>query len=73
MLHVAPIFDFDSDDSFQKYLNTDHSFTDISYVPTDLISINSNFTANNPKGFQLRQEAVTYFNDMARHFWNAFS
>ena len=72
-LHAAPIFDFDSDDSLQKYLNADHPFADASYVPTDLTSIDSNFTANNPKAFQLRQEALIYFDDMARHFRNAFS
>ena len=67
------IFDFDSDDSFQKYLNTDHPFYDSSYIPTDLIPINSNFTANNSKVFKLRQEASIQFADMAWHFRNAFS
>ncbi|MEI6774432.1 MAG: hypothetical protein WCL18_06710 [bacterium] len=66
-------FDFDSDDSFQKYLNTDHPFDDSSYIPTDLIPINSNFTANNSKAFKLREEASLQFADMAWHFRNAFS
>lgn len=66
-------FDFDSDDSFQKYLATDHPFNDSSYIPTDLIPIDSNFTANNSKAFKLRQEASIQFADMAWHFRNAFS
>jgi LAS superfamily LD-carboxypeptidase LdcB len=66
-------FDFDSDDSFQKYLHTDHPFHDISYVPTDLVPIHSNFTANASRSFKLREEAAIQFADMAWHFRNAFS
>ncbi len=66
-------FDLDRDDSFQKYLNSDYPFHDLSYIPTDLISIDSNFTANDVKKFKLRQEASIEFADMAWHFWNAFS
>ncbi len=66
-------FDFDSDDSFQKYLNADHPFFDTSYMPNDLVNIESDFTANNSRAFQLRQEAATQFADMARHFRNTFS
>lgn len=69
----APEFDFDSDDSFQKYLSTDHPFTDSSYTPVDLIPIDSNFTANNSKAFKLREEASIQFADMAWHFRNTFS
>ena len=66
-------FDFDSDDSFQKYLSVDHPFVDTSYMPDDLVDIESDFTANNSRAFELRQEAAIQFADMARHFWNAFS
>lgn len=69
----APSFDFDSDDSFQKFLHDEHPFEDSSYVPVDLLPIDSNFTANNSKAFKLRQEAGIQFADMARHFRNAFS
>lgn len=71
--HQAVGFDIDSDSSLQKYLGTDHPFTDTSYVPTDLVQIDSNFTANNSKAFKLRQEASVQFADMAWHFRNAFS
>jgi hypothetical protein len=66
-------FDFDSDDSLQKYLYTNHPFSDTSYVPSDLIDIASNFTANNSRAFKLRQEASVEFADMAWHFRDAFS
>ncbi|MFA7298843.1 MAG: D-alanyl-D-alanine carboxypeptidase family protein [Candidatus Absconditabacterales bacterium] len=71
--HSSPEFDFDTDTSFQKYLNSDHPFDDSTYTPTDLLPIDSNFTANNSKAFKLRAEAGTQFADMARHFRNAFS
>jgi hypothetical protein len=73
MEYRTPDFDFDSDDSFQKFLHDEHPFTNISYVPTDLLPINSNFTANNAKAFKLREEAGIQFADMARHFRNTFS
>jgi len=71
--HQVAGFDFDSDDSFQKYLHTDHPFNDSTYTPTDLLPIDSNFTANNSKTFKLRAEAGTEFADMAWHFRNTFS
>ncbi len=74
LVHESALeFDFDSDDSFQKFLHDDHPFDDSTYTPTDLLPINSNFTANNAKAFKLREEAGIQFADMARHFRNAFS
>ena len=69
----APKFDYDSDNSFQKFLHDEHPLTDDSYTPTDLLPINSNFTANASKAFKLREEAGVQFADMAWHFRNAFS
>lgn len=66
-------FDFESDSSYQKFLHDEHPFDNIDYIPTDLLPINSNFTANNSKAFKLREEAGVEFADMAWHFWNAFS
>lgn len=73
MHESAPSFDFDSDDSYQKFLHDDHPFTHRAYVPSDLAPIDSNFTANNSKAFMLRKEAGIQFADMAWHFWDAFS
>lgn len=66
------LYDLTSDESFQKYLSDDTPFTDRSYVPQDLLSINSHFTANNSTKFQLREEAGIRFADMARQFWHDF-
>ena len=36
-------------------------FVDVDYVPSDLSSIDSAFTANSSKAFKLRQEAGVQF------------
>lgn len=72
LLSVTSSFDFDSDDSYQRFLNNDRPFKDLTYVPVDLAPINSNFTANNARKFQLRQVAGDAFADMAWHFRDEF-
>jgi LAS superfamily LD-carboxypeptidase LdcB len=47
-------------------------FVDMNYVPSDLMPIDSAFTANSSKSFKLRQEAGTQFADMAWHFRDDF-
>lgn len=69
---VTSSFDFESDDSYQRFLATDHPFNDINYVPADLAPINSNFTSNDARKFKLRQKAGDMFADMARHFQDDF-
>ena len=71
--HQSPTFDFDSDDSLQKYLHTDHPFDNTSYIPQDLVYVDSDFIANTSKIFKLREEAALEFADMAWHFWDTFS
>lgn len=66
-------FDMDSDDSLQRFLNTDHPFADKNYIPVDLVAIESDFTANNSRSFMLRQEAAMHFADMAWNFRHDFS
>lgn len=74
LVHESALeFDFEKDDSFQKFLHDEHPFDDLTYTPTDLLPINSNFTANNAKAFKLREEAGIQFADMAWHFRNTFS
>lgn len=69
---IGASFDFDSDDSYQRFLTNDRPFKDLDYVPADLAPINSNFTSNDARKFKLRQEAGDMFADMAWHFWNEF-
>ena len=64
--------DFVSDDSFQKYLSESTPFSNLLYEPVDLAPINSDFAANSPKRFKLRQEAGDQFADLSWHFWDQF-
>jgi len=67
-----PVYDYSTDDSYQRYLSVDTPFSDVNYIPGDLSPIDSAFTANTSKTFKLRQEAGVQFADMARHFRNDF-
>ena len=71
-LFVNSEFNLESDDSFQRYLSNSHPFDNLNYVPADLAPINSNFTANNARNFQLRKTAGDSFADMAWHFRDYF-
>ena len=71
--HQENDFDFDTDDSYQRFLTTNRPFKDLDYVPSDLAPINSNFTANDARKFKLRQKAGDMFADMAWHFWDDFT
>lgn len=66
-------YDIVSDTSFQKYLSDTTPFFQKYYVPDDLLPIQSDFTANNSRKYQLREEAGIQFADLAWHFWNYFS
>ena len=72
LLSATASFDFDSDDSYQRFLDNAHPFKDINYVPADLAPINSNFTSNDARKFKLRQKAGDMFADMAWHFQDYF-
>jgi hypothetical protein len=69
---ISSSFDFDTDDSYQRYLTNDRPFKDLNYVPADLAPINSNFTSNDARKFKLRQKAGDSFADMAWHFQDYF-
>ena len=63
-------YDLESDFSFEKFLDNKHPFSNKKYEPIDLQAINSDFTFNNARKFQLRKKASEQFADMAWHFWN---
>lgn len=62
-------FDLYSDDSLQRFLDEKHPFINLTYKPSDLVSIESDFTSNNARKYQLRAEASKQFADLAWHFW----
>ena len=49
--------DTENDNSFQKFLDKNHYFSDLQYEPNDLKAIESDFTANNSRRYKLRDEA----------------
>lgn len=63
-------YDYTSDASYQRFLDPEHPFTQKDYIPEDLVAINSDFTFNNARQFQLRKEAAEQFADMVWHFQN---
>lgn len=50
-------FDLVSDTSLQRFLSDNHPFSDPQYIPEDLAPIESDFTTNAARRFQLRKEA----------------
>lgn len=50
-------FDLVSDTSLQRFLSDNHPFSDPQYIPEDLAPIESDFTTNAARKFQLRKEA----------------
>lgn len=50
-------FDVVSDTSLQRFLSDNHPFSDPQYIPEDLAPIESDFTTNAARKFQLRKEA----------------
>ena len=65
----TPDYNLLEDASFQKYLGNGQYLVNADYVPWDLISIESDFTANSARKFLLRKQAAAEFADLARHFW----
>lgn len=49
-------FDLMSDTSLQRFLSDNHPFSDPQYIPEDLAPIESDFTTNAARKFQLRKE-----------------
>jgi len=71
-LEVISRMDLYSDDSFQKFLDDNHSLS-ANYNAKDIVNINSDFTFNRSSNFSLRKEAAEKFAAMARAFSHAFN
>ncbi|AHB41748.1 hypothetical protein P148_SR1C00001G0962 [candidate division SR1 bacterium RAAC1_SR1_1] len=63
------IYNTKEDLSLQKYLGNGQLLVDSTYVPIDLVAIDSDFTANKASRFLLRKEVAEKFADLAWHFW----
>lgn len=62
------LYDYYSDDSYQRFLDPSHPFSVKTYEPADLVAIESAFTFNNAKIFQLRSEVAEQFGHLVWHF-----
>ena len=62
-------FDFESDNSYQKYVDPQISFTEKSYIPKDLRTLSSNFIIDTRGDLQLRDTAAKYFEKLAEAFY----
>jgi LAS superfamily LD-carboxypeptidase LdcB len=67
---IQQSYDTQEDVSYQKYLCNGNVLANPQYKPSDLVQINSAFTANNSKKFYLREIAAQQFADLARNFRN---
>ncbi len=64
--------DLDTDASLTKFVNPDISFTDISYVPEDMESLDRDYILDTKWNAQMRPEAKLQFEKMAEEFYKTF-
>lgn len=65
-------YDFWSDESLTKFISKDFDFNAISYVPQDLISINTSVYIYAPAGAMLRKQAAQDLKLLAKDFYKRF-
>jgi LAS superfamily LD-carboxypeptidase LdcB/pimeloyl-ACP methyl ester carboxylesterase len=69
--YVNP-FDLDSDSSYTKYINNFITYNSVSYIPDDLVAIESDYIYSNKWWSFLRKEAKEALENMWRDFYNTF-
>lgn len=67
------LYDFESDDSYQKFVNPEVSFQDISYIPEDLEKISGEFIIDSKWNQTLRKETVENLHLLWEAFFQEFS
>jgi len=65
--------DLESDDSYQKYVDPQVSFTEKSYVPKDMRKLEREHIIDTKGNAQLREKAAEAFESMAEAFYDEFS
>lgn len=65
-------YDFLSDDSYQKFVNNEISFTQKSYIPEDLEKISWEFIIDTKGNQTLRKEVVKNLHLLAQDFYTTF-
>ncbi len=65
------IYDFSSDNSYQKYIDPQFSFAELDYIPNDLRSLSWAYIIDTRGDLRLRDEAATAFELLAAAFYKA--
>jgi len=70
----TPTFSIDlyTDSSIQKFVGTEVSFSDISYIPENLVSLSWSYIVDAKWNWQMRKEALDKFEKMSQSFYAEF-
>lgn len=71
--HIWPTeYDYDTDDSLQKYVSREITLQDIQYTPNDLVTISNKRLVLASPSMKLRAIAHAKLNDLAQEFYQIF-
>jgi D-alanyl-D-alanine carboxypeptidase len=71
--HIWPTeYDYNTDDSLQKYVSRDITLNNTEYTPKDLVTISNKRLILASPSMKLRDIAHSKLNDMAQEFYNIF-
>ena len=71
--HIGPTeYDYDTDDSLQKYVSRISTLHNIQYTPNDLVTISNKRLVLASPSMKLRAIAHTKLNDLAQEFYQIF-
>lgn len=71
-LPETPIFDFERDVSYQKYVSPEIHFEELSYIPNDLEKISGTYLIDAKGNQLLRSEALEHLQEMSDEFYQVF-
>ena len=63
-------FDFESDDSYHKYVDPDIPFQELWYIPPDLRSLSLTYITDTRGDLRLRESAATALEELAEYFYS---
>jgi len=66
------VFDFESDNSIQKYISDKVHYNNLSYVPKDLVALKWDFIIDTKWNQILRKEAIQNLDKLSKDFYNNF-
>jgi len=66
------VFDFESDNSIQKYVSDKIHYNNLSYIPQDLVALKWEFIIDTKWNQILRKEAIQNLDKLSKDFYNDF-